>query len=84
MALFAFFVIRFFQRYVVFLLFIISNMSTLRFKAVEEAFSHKAVHVDAPEQMTSEYYGKYVFNRKQMAKYLSKETMNAQTINNKK
>ncbi len=51
-------------------------MSTLRFKAVEEAFSHKAVHVDAPEQMTSEYYGKYVFNRKQMAKYLSKETMN--------
>ncbi len=50
-------------------------MSTLRFKAVEEAFGHKAVHVDAPEQITSEYYGKYVFSRKQMAKYLSKDIM---------
>ncbi len=50
-------------------------MSTLRFKAVEEAFGHKAVHVDAPEQITSEYYGKYVFSRKQMTKYLSKDVM---------
>ncbi len=50
-------------------------MSSLRFKAVEEAFKKKAVPVLAPDQITSEYYGKYVFNREQMAKYLSKETL---------
>lgn len=50
-------------------------MSNLRFKAVEEAFKKKAVVVSAPEQLTSDYYGKYVFNKEQMAKYLSKETL---------
>ncbi|MDR0799525.1 MAG: glutamine synthetase III, partial [Dysgonamonadaceae bacterium] len=50
-------------------------MSSLRFKAVEEAFRKKAVPVTAPAATTSEYYGKYVFNREQMAKYLSKETL---------
>ncbi|MDR2086434.1 MAG: glutamine synthetase III, partial [Dysgonamonadaceae bacterium] len=50
-------------------------MSSLRFKAVEEAFKKKAAAVSAPEQITSEYYGKYVFNKEQMAKYLSKETL---------
>jgi glutamine synthetase len=50
-------------------------MSSLRFKAVEEAFKKKAVPVQAPEQITSEYYGKYVFNKEQMAQYLSKETL---------
>ena len=51
-------------------------MSNLRFKAVEEAFKKKAVPAQKPDQITSEYYGKYVFNKEQMAKYLSKETLN--------
>ncbi|NDV45727.1 glutamine synthetase type III [Paludibacter sp. 221] len=50
-------------------------MSTLRFKVVEEAFKRKAVPASVPDKITSEYYGKYVFNRDQMAKYLSKNTM---------
>ncbi|MDR2622700.1 MAG: glutamine synthetase III [Dysgonamonadaceae bacterium] len=52
-------------------------MSKLRFKAVEEAYKKKAVAVSAPEQLTSDYYGKYVFNKDQMSKYLSKETLEA-------
>lgn len=50
-------------------------MSTLRFKAVEEALKRTPVEVTSPGQLPSEYYGKYVFNRTQMSKYLSKETM---------
>jgi glutamine synthetase len=52
-------------------------MSKLRFKAVEEAYKKKAVSVSAPKQLTSDYYGKYVFNKDQMTKYLSKETLEA-------
>lgn len=51
-------------------------MSILRFKAVEEASKRMPVEVKVPEQLPSEYYGTYVFNRTQMSKYLSKETMN--------
>ncbi|MDR0682801.1 MAG: glutamine synthetase III [Dysgonamonadaceae bacterium] len=54
-------------------------MSNLRFKAVEEAFKKKAVAVSAPDSLTSKYYGKYVFNKEQMAKYLSKETLKVLT-----
>ncbi|HCC86640.1 MAG TPA: glutamine synthetase type III [Porphyromonadaceae bacterium] len=50
-------------------------MSTLRFKAVEEASKRAPVKVTSPGQLPSEYYGKYVFNRTQMSKYLSKETI---------
>lgn len=50
-------------------------MSTLRFKAVEEALKRVPVDVVTPGKMPSEYFGKYVFNRTQMSKYLSKETM---------
>ena len=50
-------------------------MSTLRFKAVEEASKRVPVEVASPGKLPSEYYGKYVFNRAQMSKYLSKETM---------
>lgn len=52
-------------------------MSSLRFKAVEEAFKKKAICVEAPGKLTSEYYGKYVFSRKAMSKYLAKDTMEA-------
>ncbi|MDD4009627.1 MAG: glutamine synthetase III [Fermentimonas sp.] len=50
-------------------------MSILRFKAVEEASKREPVEVTTPKQLPSEYFGKYVFNRTQMSKYLSKETM---------
>ncbi|MDD4778123.1 MAG: glutamine synthetase III [Fermentimonas sp.] len=50
-------------------------MSTLRFKAVEEALKRAPVDATTPGKMPSEYFGKYVFNRSQMSKYLSKETM---------
>ena len=49
-------------------------MSNLRFKVVSEAFKKKALAVTSPGGMTSEYYGKYVFNREKMIKYLSQET----------
>ena len=49
-------------------------MSKLRFKVVEEAFDRKAVKVDIPKERPDEYYGKYVFNRKAMYKYLPKAT----------
>jgi glutamine synthetase len=52
-------------------------MSSLRFKAVEEAFRKKALCVSAPEKFTSSYYGKYVFNNVAMSKYLTKETLKA-------
>lgn len=51
-------------------------MSTLRFKAVEEASKRVPVEISVPNQLPSEYFGKNVFNRTQMSKYLSKETMN--------
>ncbi|MDR0419804.1 MAG: glutamine synthetase III [Prevotellaceae bacterium] len=47
----------------------------IRFNAVEEAFKRQPRGVAVPEELTSEYYGKYVFNRTQMSKFLSKETM---------
>ncbi len=50
-------------------------MSSIRFKAVEEAFRRKAVEVKAPSVLTSAYYGNKVFNRKQMTQYLSQDTM---------
>ena len=52
-------------------------MSSLRFNAVEEAFKKKAVAVSAPSEYTSDYYGKYVFNKAAMVKYLSKDTIKA-------
>ena len=50
-------------------------MSTLRFQVVSEAFKKKALAVTAPGACTSEYYGRYVFGKDQMSKYLSKETL---------
>ncbi|MBO7202348.1 MAG: glutamine synthetase III [Paludibacteraceae bacterium] len=47
----------------------------LRFKAVEEAFKKKPLKVEAPSRLTSDYYGKYVFNESAMSKYLSKDTL---------
>lgn len=61
-------------------------MSHLRFKEVELAFNREPVTVDIPKEAPSEYYGKYLFNRKAMFKYLPKKTFDALTyaIDNKK
>ena len=42
----------------------------LRFQVVEEAFKKKAVEVAAPTERPSQYFGKYVFTREKMYKYL--------------
>ena len=52
-------------------------MSTLRFKVIEEAYGRKAVPVDIPKERPSDYYGKYVFNRVQMYRYLDSKTYDA-------
>ena len=44
--------------------------SNLRFQVVEEAFKKQALEVKAPKERPSEYFGKYVFNRQKMYKYL--------------
>ena len=48
----------------------------LRFQVVEEAFKKKAVEVKAPSERPSEYFGKYVFNREKMYKYLPSDVYN--------
>ena len=45
-------------------------MSKLRFRVVEKAFHKKPVEVVPPSERPSEYFGKYVFNREKMFKYL--------------
>ena len=48
----------------------------LRFQVVEEAFKKKAVEVRTPSERPSEYFGKYVFNREKMYKYLPADVYN--------
>ncbi|MDE5999616.1 MAG: glutamine synthetase III [Bacteroidaceae bacterium] len=45
----------------------------LRFQVVDEAFKKKPLDVAAPSERPSEYFGKRVFNREKMYKYLSKD-----------
>ena len=45
-------------------------MSELRFRVVESAFHAKAKEVTVPVERPSEYFGKYVFSREKMFKYL--------------
>ena len=45
-------------------------MSTLRFRVVEKAFQAKPMEVPTPDKRPGEYFGKYVFNREKMFKYL--------------
>ncbi|MBR2492405.1 MAG: glutamine synthetase III, partial [Paludibacteraceae bacterium] len=52
-------------------------MSGLRFRVVSEAFTKKALQVTPPKENISEYYGRYVFGRKEMAKFLSDDCMQA-------
>ena len=47
--------------------------NNLRFQVVEEAFKKRPVEVKVPKERPSEYFGKYVFNKQKMFKYLSKD-----------
>jgi glutamine synthetase len=47
--------------------------NNLRFQVVEEAFKKRALEVEPPNERPSEYFGKYVFNREKMYKYLPKD-----------
>ena len=47
--------------------------NNLRFQVVEEAFKKRALDVKVPSERPSEYFGKYVFTRQKMYKYLPKE-----------
>ncbi|MBR5688583.1 MAG: glutamine synthetase III [Prevotella sp.] len=48
-------------------------MSNLRFQVVEKAFSKKPLEVISPTERPSEYFGKYVFTRAKMYKYLQRD-----------
>ncbi len=48
-------------------------MANLRFQVVEEAFKKKPLEVKSPAERPSEYFGKYVFTRDKMFKYLPRE-----------
>ena len=45
-------------------------MTNLRFNVVESAFNKKPLKVDTPAERPTEYFGKNVFNRAKMYKYL--------------
>lgn len=48
-------------------------MDNLRFQVVSEAFKKKPLEVKAPTERPYEYFGKNVFNREKMYKYLPKD-----------
>ena len=48
-------------------------METLRFQVVGEAFKKKPLDVQAPTERPAAYFGKKVFNREKMYKYLPKD-----------
>ncbi len=51
-------------------------MSKLRFRVVESAFAKKAVEVPNVTERPSEFFGKYVFNKEKMFKYLPSKVYN--------
>ncbi|MDE5638110.1 MAG: glutamine synthetase III, partial [Alistipes sp.] len=52
-------------------------MSLLRFKMVDAAINHRAVEVAAPDGRPSDYFGKKVFGRAAMRKYLDAKSYSA-------
>lgn len=50
--------------------------SKLRFKVVGEAFAKRPLDVPIPAERPSDFFGKYVFNKQKMYKYLPKKTYN--------
>jgi glutamine synthetase len=51
-------------------------MAVIRFKALEQVFDRKPLHVTPPSDKTSDYYAINVFDRVKMQKYLSKDAFN--------
>ena len=47
--------------------------NNLRFQVVEEAFKKRPIEVNVPKERPAEFFGKYVFDRKKMYKYLPKD-----------
>ncbi|HCY41445.1 MAG TPA: glutamine synthetase type III [Prolixibacteraceae bacterium] len=52
-------------------------MAKFRFRALEEVLTRKPVDVKREENLVSDFYGKNVFDRPKMKKYLSKEAYKA-------
>jgi len=50
--------------------------NNLRFQVVEEAFKKRALEVKVPSERPSEFFGKYVFTKQKMYKYLPAEVYN--------
>lgn len=48
-------------------------VTNLRFQVVEEAFKKKALEVETPVERPAEFFGKRVFNRAKMYKYLDRK-----------
>ncbi len=48
-------------------------MAVIRFKALEQVFDRKPLHVPPPSDKTSDYYAINVFDKPKMQKYLSKD-----------
>jgi len=51
-------------------------MATLRFFALKELLNRKPLEIEDPGRLTSDYFGKLVFNRTKMRKYLSSAAYN--------
>lgn len=51
-------------------------MAVIRFKALEQVFDRKPLHVSPPSDKTSDYYAINVFDKVKMQKYLSKDAFN--------
>jgi glutamine synthetase len=51
-------------------------MAIIRFKALEQVFARKPLHVPPPSDKTSDYFGINVFDKVKMQKYLSREAFN--------
>ena len=51
--------------------------NNLRFQVVAEAFKKRPVDVPRPAERPSEYFGKYVFDRRKMRQYLPADVFDA-------
>lgn len=51
-------------------------MAAIRFTALSEAYNRKPVPYETPKELISDYFGIHVFDKKKMAKYLSREAYN--------
>ncbi len=49
------------------------NMASLRFQMVGAAFRKQPTEVPTPKERPSEFFGKYVFNKQKMKKYLPRD-----------